>query len=126
MRGLGGYLLIGIGVLHVAFGVAIGYPHLVEMGRAGFWNVIEGMGPRALTFWFIYPAFFWVLLGQLCAWVERQLARPLPAWLGWELAIVAGGAAVLDPDSGHWLLVGTGIYMITAARKPRQAREAES
>jgi hypothetical protein len=90
---------------------------LVEIGRAGFFNVIEHHPSRASLFWFLFTGLMMILCGQLCFWIERQLGRTLPAFVGWELLILSVIGAVLMPISGIWLILAQAIYIIVVARR---------
>ncbi|MBI1749247.1 MAG: hypothetical protein HY234_07255 [Acidobacteria bacterium] len=125
--------LIAIGLLHSVLGIvwAAGSPALrAEFIRSGLLDAVNDHSPRAtFYFWFLLAGFCMILLGQLGLWAERALQRPLPAFVGWELLVIALFGVVLDPDSGFWLLLALAIYILVtaqrAARGARTGRQAE-
>lgn len=128
MRGVNGLALVAIGLLHslaLFLPVAIGFPGIwSEIHDAG---LVDAVSSKALRiwgyYWFLMPGFVLIVLGLLCAWVERSLMRPVPALVGWALAFLAVFGIVLDTDTGFWLVLFVAISMIVAARRSAAASE---
>jgi len=128
MRGVNGLALVAIGLLHslaLFLPGAIGFPGIwSEIRDAG---LVDAVSSKALRiwgyYWFLMPDFVLIVLGMLCAWVERSLMRPVPALVGWALAFLAVFGIVLDTDTGFWLVLFVAISMIVAARRSAAASE---
>lgn len=128
MRGINGLVLVGIGLLHclaLFLPGAIGFPGIwSEIRDAG---LVDAVSSKALRiwgyYWFLMPGFVLIVLGMLCAWVERSLMRPVPAPVGWALVLCAVFGIVLDTDTGFWLVLFVASSMIVAAKRDAAARE---
>ncbi|PTL79671.1 DUF6463 family protein [Vitiosangium sp. GDMCC 1.1324] len=118
MRITTGTLLMLTGVLHEVVGVILFRGPLAEMLRAGVFNSVgDDSGPRAAAFWFLVSGCGFVLFGWLCRWVELELARPLPAGLGWGLVMLGVACVVPMPITGAWLFFPLGIRVLLDARQ---------
>jgi hypothetical protein len=128
MRGINGFALVAIGLLH---SVALFLPGAI--GFRGIWSeiwdagVVDAVSSDASRiwgyYWFLLPGFALIVLGMLCAWVERSLKRPVPARVGWALLALAVFGIVLDMDTGFWLVLLVAISMIVAARRSAVASD---
>jgi hypothetical protein len=114
MTGKTGWLLFGIGLLHLLLGVATAKDlgNLISAGQ--IFNVVEEQRSArvGLEFWFLIFAIPLMLLGHAYAWAEKVTNRPLPALFGWELLAFGLVGALLDPDSGFWLIVAVAAIML--------------
>ncbi|MFH0351977.1 MAG: DUF6463 family protein [Chromatiales bacterium] len=128
MRGINGLVLVVIGLLHclaLFLPGAIGFPGIwSEILDAGLVDAVSGKALRIWGYyWFLMPGFVLIVLGMLCAWVERSLMRPVPAPVGWALVLCAVFGIVLDTDTGFWFVLFVAISMIVAAKRGAAARE---
>lgn len=122
MRRVNGIALVAIGLLH---SLALVLPGAVGFG--GIWSEIveagfvDAVSTKALRiwgyYWFLMPGFALVVLGLLCAWVERRLDRPLPAFVGWTLLAFSVFGIVLDLDTGFWLVAAVSVSIVIAAKR---------
>ena len=124
LYGLSGWLLVGIGTVHIALGVVMGWPSLVEIVQAGVWNSIQPNGElmfsRSTILWFLLVGCFWWLLGGLMqAWLQT-LSAPLPRWLGWGFVAAGLMVGILLPISGAWLFIPLGLLIVYGAPIVRQ------
>ncbi|TMP41976.1 MULTISPECIES: DUF6463 family protein [unclassified Pseudoalteromonas] len=124
LYGLSGWLLVGIGTVHIALGVVMGWPSLVEIVQAGVWNSIQPNGElmfsRSTILWFLLVGCFWWLLGGLMqAWLQT-LSAPLPRWLGWGFVAAGLMVGILLPISGAWLFIPLGLLVVYGAPIVRQ------
>ena len=124
LYGLSGWLLVGIGTVHIALGVVMGWPSLVEIVQAGVWNSIQPKGElmfsRSTILWFFLVGCFWWLLGGLMqAWLQT-LSAPLPRWLGWGFVAAGLMVGILLPISGAWLFIPLGLLVVYGAPIVRQ------
>jgi len=122
MRGINGVALVVIGLLHsVALFVpgAIGFPGIwSEIREAGFVDAVSSSALRIWGYyWFLMLGFALIVLGMLCAWVERTLKRAVPARVGWALLALAAFGIILDTDTGFWLGLLVAVSMIVAAKR---------
>jgi hypothetical protein len=120
---ISGLALIAIGLLHSLVGLVM--PGAI--GFSGIWHEIADIGivdavkPGSLRiwgyYWFLVAGFLFILYGLLCYWIEHQLDRPLPSFLGWGLLIVACFGIVLDVDTGLWLVLLVAVNLIVVSQR---------
>lgn len=127
MQGRSGLLLIGIGVIHTAFGVFQGSRMFSRLAQATFptdagRQLVTGLA-RQYVFWFLFGGFMMLLLGHLLMWSEHR-GRRVPSFVGWELIALSLVGVALMPASGFWLVLALGIYIIVLARRARSIPEA--
>jgi hypothetical protein len=121
MRPMTGILLIAIGVLHTVVGIFTGYRVLSQISKAAFATetgrqLVTSLG-REFAFWFLFGGLLMMVLGHLLIWIERQLGRPVPAFLGWELLALSAAGLLFMPVSGFWLVLAVAVYAIVTARR---------
>ncbi len=127
MRRVNGVALVVIGLVH---SMALAFPGIIgldgvwsEIARAGYVNAVSPEAPRIWGYyWFLMPGFALIVLGIVCAWVERSLDRALPARVGWALLGLAAFGIVLDTNTGFWLVLLVAISIIVASRREPEAR----
>lgn len=115
---LAGSLLIGVAVLHAAFGAWFGRGPLRGMLSDGILNSVESHSERGLVFWFLMLSPLLLLLGQLCMFLAERGITP-PRWLGFEVLLLTVGCALLMPVSGFWLLIPPAALLLRASAERR-------
>jgi hypothetical protein len=124
MTGKTGWLLFGIGLLHLLLGVATAKDlgNLISAGQ--IFNAVEQERSArvSLEFWFLIFAIPLMLLGHAYAWAEKITNRPLPTVFGWELLGFGLVGVVLDPDSGFWLIVAVAAIMLFRSNRRGTAK----
>jgi len=58
---------------------------------------------------------FTFLLGQVISWLNKE-AKCVPAYIGWELAVISMVAALLAPRNGFWLMLVPAFMLIKDAK----------
>ena len=115
MGRLAGRLLVAVAAIHILFGVWFGGSALVAIARDGFFNAVAAHQGRQLVFWFIFSGVAFLIVGQLACWAEAQGKR-LPAFLGWEIALIAITVGVLLPASGWFLMLPPAALILVGSR----------
>lgn len=118
-----GKWLIGVGVVHVLFGIVFMHSVLNVLWQEGLFNTINGQPPREMVFWFLVTGFLTVIIGGLVDRFEKS-GLGLPRFLAWSfLALVVVGIVIM-PISGIWLLVPPTISLLVRlrSRKPSGLR----
>jgi hypothetical protein len=116
-----GALLVGIGVVHSAFGLLTGAgllappggpPRnlLAEIARDGVLGAIEPDPLRSVLFWFLFFGLLVMILGGLVHRIERDGGRP-PGALAWQLGALGLAGGLLIPASGFWLLLPVALRL---------------
>lgn len=106
MRAWIGWSVLGIGVIHTAFGFVFFGEVFAPWFRDGIVNSLGEAAPplRNIAFWFFFTGFVLMILGGMVEYVERR-GMPLPVFLPWSLLAMAIVGCVLMPASGFWLLL---------------------
>ncbi len=128
MKKINGYLLLFLGLLHVAVGVVGGWSQFVSIADYGIWNALiqhsqtvcmKTLGCLQLngTWWFVAWGLMLILFGLLCTWVEVILNQTVPAFIAWLLFLICSVCAILMPASGFWLVMIVALNMVLCARK---------
>jgi hypothetical protein len=132
MRGTAGKVLLLIGALHEAIGVAAGAGAIAmpgsaprnlfgEIAAAGVVGAIEGDRVRTVLFWYLFFGLALLMLGwALDRWESR--GDVLPASVGWQLVVLALLGGLLVPASGFWLALAPGVWILRRAHERRPAR----
>lgn len=103
-----GSLMVGLGVIHNAVGVVLGWPHLQAILADGYVGAVPDDAPfRMAIFWFLWFGWMAMLLGASMHWAERR-GLLLPRGLGVGLAALGLTGALAMPASGFWLVVALG------------------
>ncbi len=104
MKNWKGKVIIFIGLIHIAVGLALLWPTFMELLSEGLFNTVCGQPLREGFFWF---SFFGVLLMILGAWVNwcEQEQQKLPYFLGWSLLGMVAMMLFIMPVSGAWLIL---------------------
>ncbi|MYS83458.1 DUF6463 family protein [Embleya scabrispora] len=95
-----GRLLIGIGLLHLAYGLVTYWSDATAIAGGGFGGA-SGDVEHERFFWFMLGGPAMLLAG---AWARHEFLRAgrLPRILAWYIALLAATVVFL-PDSGFWL-----------------------
>src|SRR4030095_11151808 len=117
------------GLFTTVRGIISGYRVLSQTSRAEFSTeasrqLVAGLG-RQFVFWFLFGGLQMLALGHLLAWIERQLKRRAPSFIGWELLALSIAGLLVMPVSGFWLVLAVAIYTIVLARRSRVASGRE-
>lgn len=110
-----GRWIVGISLLHLAYGLFFGRTHLAEIASDRFWNAVDPHLTRQFAFWFVAFAFPGLLTGLLVARMGARGERP-PGWLGTSVILFAAVCCVLMPASGFWLFFVPGGMLFLEAR----------
>ncbi|UTH72777.1 DUF6463 family protein [Chromobacterium sp. IIBBL 290-4] len=97
-----GRSLIGISILHSAFGLWVFRDALFQRKSDGALSFLSEMS-HMLVMWFLLFGAALFLLGLAVMKLEQALHGELPKSLGWGLLILALTGIVLMPASGFWL-----------------------
>ncbi len=116
-----GRCLAGIGVLHVAVGVALFHRTLAVLVREGLFATVNGQPEREAAFWFTFAGLAVVLVGALVDAIERSGAD-VPRFAGWALLGAAALGCFVMPASGFWLVLVPALGLL--ARRRRLTRPA--
>lgn len=97
-----GRLFLGIGAVHLAYGVAAYWPDAVDLVQAGLGGA-SGDLARERFFWYMLggPA---MITAGLWARAEYLRTGRVPRQLAWYAGFL-GAQAALMPDSGFWLFL---------------------
>lgn len=107
-----GRWIVGVGVVHVAFGIVTFQEPLMAILRDGVWNAVDGHPGRPLAFWFVFLGLFTMVFGSLVDWMESRGLWP-PRLVSWAFFVLVVLGIVTMPVSGGWLLLPPGIAMVS-------------
>lgn len=115
-----GPLLVATGVIHLGYGVVVGWDSVVDLFTAGIGSADSGSATRESWFWFLVAGFPMLLVGQL---VTRYHARTneVPGFLCWYLVVFAALVWFI-PASGFWIFWPQAALAFYVARTGRSAR----
>lgn len=115
-------LLMVTGVLHILGGLWVGRRPLMRIFNEGFFGEADSAlgnlpahAEKELLFWFVLWGVFTFLLGQVISWLNNE-GKSVPAYIGWELAVISIVAALLAPKDGFWLMLVPAFMLIKDAR----------
>ena len=112
-----GRWIMGVGIIHVAFGFVVFGEQLLAIVRDGVWNAVDGHAGRPLAFWFVFVGLLTIVFGSLVDWAEGH-GMPTPRRLGWSFLIVVVLAIVTMPVGGGWLLLPPAVGAFMRSRRP--------
>jgi hypothetical protein len=112
-----GRLLMGIALVHAAFGLWFGRAILADIARDGFLAAVDVHRDRQLVFWFLLASPLLWLLGELVAWLDARRIAP-PVWLGLQVLALAIAGVLLMPASGFWLVLVPALLLLLASHRP--------
>lgn len=113
-----GKSILGIGLIHCTFGLAMLWPIFVEILREGFFNTVHQQPMREAFFWFEFFGVVLIILGALVDWVEKK-EMGWPQFLNWALLVMTATMLMIMPVSGAWLMA---IPLVGAFLKKRQMK----
>lgn len=99
-----GFLIIGVGVIHSAFGFIVFWQTWVQIFELGFFNSIGEDPMRGAVVWFFLFALPVISYGYLIHWIQRQTGL-YPRHLIWHLIFLMLTGVSFMPASGFWLLL---------------------
>jgi hypothetical protein len=119
-----GWLLVGLGALHLAVFGVVGHQAVAAIMRAGLVASLSGAnGPVAerQLFWYggVFTGVGLVALGLAVQHIVKTTGRPAPRYLGWCLTGLGALGCLVDPASGAWLVVAFGLVMALAPADPK-------
>lgn len=111
MKGITGWTILGIGILHTGLGIVKGRSQFAEMISEGWVNSI-GRVEQSYAFWFSFTGIVLVMLGYLARWAESN-GSGLPKAFGWILLGSTLFGILTLPVSGFWaLLLPSGLILL--------------
>ncbi|CAN5264897.1 hypothetical protein BH24PSE2_BH24PSE2_13870 [soil metagenome] len=111
MRRWVGRWIIGVGIIHAAFGFVIFREPLLAILRDGVWNAVDGHPGRPLAFWFVFLGLFTIVFGSLVDSMESR-GLSLPRFLSWAFFVLVVLGIVTMPVGGGWLLLPAGLGVV--------------
>ena len=117
MRRWIGRWLLGVGLIHILFGIVVFRSVWNTLLAEGLINTVNGQPEREFPVWFMVTGFLTLFGGAL---IDRMEARgdALPPFVGWSLLILTAAILVLMPISGGWLLLPGAIGAIFRSHAP--------
>jgi hypothetical protein len=109
-----GRWIVGVGIIHVVFGVVAFRERLMAILRDGVWNAVDGYSGRPLAFWFIFAGLLTIVFGSLVDWVESR-SLSIPRLVGWTFLVLVVLGIVTMPLGGGWLLLPAGLGVVWRA-----------
>lgn len=109
-----GPLLMATGVVHLTFGVVVGWDSVVELFTGGLGSAESGPATRESWFWFLVAGVPLLLVGQLVARHHTRTGE-VPPFLGWYLVVFAA-LVYFVPEGGFWLFWPQAALAFYAAR----------
>ena len=98
-----GPLLVATGIIHIGYGVAMGWDDVVALFGDGIGSAAAGSAQQESWFWFLVAGLPMLLAGQL---VNALSAPYTAAWVRWE-------------RQGHRRCIECGSYAVTEGTCPR-------
>jgi Family of unknown function (DUF6463) len=113
-------LLTGTGLIHCAFGLAV--PELrVPLTRvlSEGTTQVDDVGDRyqrECSFWYQFGGLMMISHGFLLRHYCQETGRSVPKWFGWYLTGLSTLGVFVMPESGFWLVLGQGLYILYAQK----------
>lgn len=117
MRRWIGRWIVGVGLIHILFGIVVFRSTWSTLLGEGLINTVNGQPEREFAVWFTVTGILTLLVGALIDWMEAR-GTPLPVFVGWSLLILTAAILVLMPISGGWLLLPGAIGAIFRSHAP--------
>jgi hypothetical protein len=111
-----GRWIIGVGIIHVAFGLLMFGEPLLAILRDGVWNAVDGHSGRPLAFWFVFLGLFTIVFGSLVDWMEGR-GLSTPGMVSWAFLVLVVLGIVTMPVGGGWLLLPAGLGMVVRSSR---------
>ena len=111
-----GRWIIGVGIIHVAFGLLMFGEPLLAILRDGVWNAVDGHSGRPLAFWFVFLGLFTIVFGSLVDWMEGR-GLSTPGMVSWAFLFLVVLGIVTMPVGGGWLLLPAGLGMVVRSSR---------
>ncbi len=113
-----GRWIIGVGIIHAAFGFVVFREALLAMLRDGVWNAVDGHPGRPLAFWFVFVGLLTIVFGHLVDWTEGR-GLLLPHFVAWGFFVLVILGIVTMPVGGGWLLLPAGLGLVVRSYRGR-------
>jgi len=114
-----GKWLIGVGVIHSAFGFVFMRSTLAVLWSEGIVDTVNGQPNREAIFWFLYTGFLLILFGVMVNRNEK-LRLEIPVFVIWGFSGLIVVGVVVMPVSGIWLLVPPVVGMLLYNKQLRR------
>ncbi|MBD6619590.1 hypothetical protein FNW02_28165 [Komarekiella sp. 'clone 1'] len=123
MLRIAGLCWIAIAIIHMVVALATYFPQWQEIAQAGWFNVVapDPFAPifdREDAFWFMMLTPFFLILGQLCLWADRQKLT-LPISVSGILLASAITGIFFIPISGFWLVLIPNVMMLYSSKSAK-------
>ncbi len=123
MKRWAGRWIIGVGIIHVAFGFVVFGEPLLAIFRDGVWNAVDGHPGRPLAFWFVFLGLFTIVFDSLIDWIEAR-GLSTPRFVGWAFLVLVVLGIVTMPIGGGWLLLPAGLGVLLRSYRRGSSAEA--
>lgn len=110
-------MLMGTGVIHCAFGLMT--PELrnplvrIMVERTTQVTDMADRYERECSFWFQFGGIMMISHGYLLRQYCLETGKPTPKWFGWFLLLQSLFGVLVMPESGFWLVLGQGLWILS-------------
>ncbi|MCI4669553.1 MAG: DUF6463 family protein [Bacteroidia bacterium] len=98
-----GKTIIGIGLIHTAFGMVVFWSIFAEILNEGLFNTVNQQPIREAFYWFEFFGLVLMILGALINWMEFK-QEAIPGFLKWSLLGMSAVMVFIQPVTGAWLM----------------------
>ena len=111
-----GNLLTATGILHCGVGLLI--PEIrtpllrIVSERSTSAADLNDRYQREFSFWFQFGGIMMISQGFLLRKYCQATKKPPPQWFGWYLTAMSAASVAVMPDSGFWLVLGQGMWIL--------------
>lgn len=113
---IAGRIIVAIALVHIVFGLWMGFAAWKGIVQDGFFNAVGQHSYRQLIFWFTVFAIPLITFGRLMVWMDWK-GIPVPRFVGWHLLVLAGVGVFLMPVSGFWLITVPAVLLLLESRR---------
>lgn len=119
LKGCAWYLLF-MAALHTAVGLILDFDSLGAMLRDGVGTIDQPHEDRLAALWFMFSGALMFILAGFAFWSLRE-AGALPTFLGPIFLIMGLVGGYIIPDSGLWLYIPIGLFLLVRNSPWRKA-----
>ncbi len=113
-------LILGTAAMHLLLGVVNALPQWRGIVGDGVWDSVPPQDDsRSSALWFMVSGLGLAGMGLLTRRSVRTTGR-VPPELGWLLLAAGVPVALIQPNSGGWLLIGLGVVSIVSTITGRE------